>query len=901
MKLGPFLLAEPWWLVLAAVFVAIHWQWPVLGLFRPLRLFLWLLLVLLLSAPSWESRSGDLDLWVLVDRSASIEPQVEAQHQEWYRLLEASRPAEDRLRWLDFANAPIEQRPEHGFLYSDDRRSTQLGQAVEAALASRDPQRSARLLVFTDGQFTDDLTNAEAALRQAQISMDLRLLSSARLADWRIDDFRIPTQVRPGEPFLLEVHVRATSDGPVDFILRRQGQAVGRASINIEGGRGVARLVQRAVLEGAELYQVELMPEGDAIPANNIAEAWVESVGEKRVVLITAYPDDPIGMLLNRNNIRVEVISQASQVHLGKLSGASAVILHNVHASHLPESFLSGLDFFVREQGGGLLMVGGKHSFGSGGYFQSSLDELLPVSMELRQEHRKLMMALAVVLDRSGSMSMMVAGGRSKMELANEGTARTVELLGDQDWMAVHAVDTEAHEIVPMVKVGPQREEIMDRSRRIQSMGGGIYVYTGLKQAWETLQEAPVGQRHIILFSDASDSEEPGQYQQLIAEMRREQATISVIALGRESDPDAGFLKDIAERGEGRIFFSDNASTLPTLFAQETVAVSRSTFVEEAAGVLSLPGWLEMSTQPLEWLSRVDGYNLCYIREGASLAALSQDEFSAPLTAFWQRGLGRVAAITFPIGGEFSESSRAWPELQSFLMTINRWLEGESGLQQLMGRARDINGILEIEAWHGPEASLDAQPSLVLHATNQNDGSSRQVQLEWQRTEVGRLSARLPLERREIIRGVIHSSEGSISFGPFTAGKDQEWSDDRNKTLQLRQLMRSSGGSELTQLGDAWSMSRSPQHEDLRPLLLIVFLVGMLVEAWHTRWSFARVVYPKKISKLTEAKKAKVPIRPQPSVTAQTQPTISGAKVADSAESPEVSRRGRFSRAKRGY
>src|SRR5690606_26261418 len=112
------------------------------------------------------------------------------------------------------------------------------------------------------------------------------------------------------------------------------------------------------------------------------------------------------------------------------LVGTRAVVLNNVPAHRVPQRFLDALDFFVREQGGGLLMVGGQNSFGSGGYFSSSVDPLLPVSMELRQEHRKLATAMAIVLDRSGSMAASV-GTMTKMDLANSGTARAIELLGD--------------------------------------------------------------------------------------------------------------------------------------------------------------------------------------------------------------------------------------------------------------------------------------------------------------------------------------------------------------------------------------------------------------------------------------------------------------------------------------
>ena len=89
----------------------------------------------------------------------------------------------------------------------------------------------------------------------------------------------------------------------------------------------------------------------------------------------------------------------------------------------------------------------------------------------------------------------------------------------------------------------------------------------------------------MILFSDAADSEEPGSYSELISEMVSQNTTVSVIGLGTDTDVDAQLLQDIAHRGGGRIFFNEDASALPGLFAQETVAVARSTFVDEPVGV----------------------------------------------------------------------------------------------------------------------------------------------------------------------------------------------------------------------------------------------------------------------------------------------------------------------------
>ncbi len=77
---------------------------------------------------------------------------------------------------------------------------------------------------------------------------------------------------------------------------------------------------------------------------------------------------------------------------------------------------------------------------------------------------------------------------------------------------------------------------MMDAVRSIRSAGGGIYVYTGLKAAWEALKTSTAGQRHVILFADAADAEEPGDYQKLIGEMAAQGVTVSVIGLGTRSD-----------------------------------------------------------------------------------------------------------------------------------------------------------------------------------------------------------------------------------------------------------------------------------------------------------------------------------------------------------------------------
>src|SRR4029453_11971865 len=141
------------------------------------------------------------------------------------------------------------------------------------------------------------------------------------------------------------------------------------------------------------------------------------------------------------------------------------------------------------------MLTGGGGSFGVGGYFKSALDTYLPVSMEIKNEHRKLSLAMVVALDRSGSMAMAAGNGRTKMDLADAGTCAAIDTLGPFDEVGVIAVDSSPHVITPLTPAG-DKTRICEEVRRIQSMGGGIFTYTALVAAARMVQESDKGTRH---------------------------------------------------------------------------------------------------------------------------------------------------------------------------------------------------------------------------------------------------------------------------------------------------------------------------------------------------------------------------------------------------------------------
>jgi hypothetical protein len=831
----------PEWFALLPAVLAVGWLMPRIQVFLPRRVLCLALLTLILMQPQVRQFGNGLDLFVLLDRSASTEDLIDKGLPEWRQLLEAGRrSADDQAVYYDYAAEVTRQGETGAALAERSRRLTNTRLAIEHVLNQTGRSKPARVLVFTDGFATEPLGDLADKLTAQRIALDYRLVRSPDAADLRVARLSLPQKVQVAEPFLIEVEVRGARDGTVPLVIRRDGREISRGEVTLTRGAGTMRFTDRAALAGARRYEAVIEPPAPDRLGNNRFEAWVEVSGGPVVVLITKYLEDPVAATLEKQGFAVRTVTLPEPPQLGQLAGARAVILNNVPAFELPNDFLRSLDFHVREQGGSLLMAGGRQSFGAGGYFQSPIDALLPVSMELKTEHRKLSLAMAIIMDRSGSMSMTAGGGTTKMDLANEGAANAIQFLGAQDSLAVFAVDSEAHEMVPLQQIGPNREKMAGAVRRIQSMGGGIFVYEGLRAGWESVKKTEVGQRHLILFADAADAEEPGDYKNLLEEIRKDGGTVSVIALGTRGDPDAMLLDDIASRGGGRLFFTDQPSELPSIFSQETIAVARSAFIREPTPARGTPGWFELAGTALAWPSTVDGYNLSYLRERDSQAFVTSDDYGAPLVAFGQRGLGRTAAVSFPLGGEDSESVRAWPQYGDFLQTLTRWMLGEDlppglGLRhRLDGTALTLD-LLSDETW---ETRLAENPPRIVLASGPRAEARRE--LTWRKLSPGHFQASVDLTGGEMVRGVVQAGPHALSFGPLSVGTEAEWAFDGARLEELRAVSAASGGRELLELPDAWREPPERQFTDVRRWLLLALLLAMLAEALITRTGWRR-------------------------------------------------------------
>lgn len=833
-------LDSPQWLLLIPLLLALAWWFPRWKLWQPWRALVALSLVVALCQLSWQQRGSGLDLWVLVDRSVSAQEGIAQRLPEWEAILRQAKGTQDRIHFLDFAEEASLRSDQETQQYTGGQATTNLALAIRDALGHAQSDRSNRLLALTDGYSTTPLGRLDTLLQEQEIALDYRLTVPESSRDFQVADLRLPTRIRPGEPFLVEVLLAGNEDAAIPYRLTRNGEELIAKDVEIVDGTARLRFTDRIEQPGSHLYEMRLSPEDDALVGNNVRQRWIEVASGPRLLLITNYPDDPVAESLQRQGFQVQVVNDPSTLGFGQLSGTRGVLFNNIPAHLMPKDFLEALTFFVQGQGGGLMMIGGKNSFGAGGYFQSALDPLLPVSMELRLEHRKLTVAMAIVMDRSGSMGLTVQGSMTsgftptKMDLANSGAAKAIELLSPQDAITVFAVDSEPHEVLPLTQLGPNPAPLIDTVRKIAPGGGGIYVYNGLEAGWKELKQSEAGTRHMILFSDAADSEQPGAYKKLIGEMTKQGVTLSVIGLGNPADPDADLLQEIAKLGNGRMFFNEDANDLPTVFAQETVAIARSAFIDDPVGLRATAAWLQIAARPLSWPSQVDGYNLSYLRPDAAAAALTTDEYKAPLIAFWQRGAGRAAAVSFPLGGEHSALIRAWPQYGDFVQTLGRWMTGDE-LPPGIGLRTKLTGTqLKVELLHDASwtPKLATRPP-VLQVAQGTKGDSREQ--TWKRMAPGQYEAVIDLTPQEVVRGVVQLGEYNLPFGPYLAGADAEWARPRAALEELKAVASASGGGERLELSEIWDAPRPPSYVDLSFWFLLAALLFLLIDIAWTR------------------------------------------------------------------
>ena len=649
-------------------------QWKVA---TGLRVLVAAALVLAALEPGFTFRSNEVATMFVLDASDSMSPAGRAEANSLASQALVDRPEKTRAGVVAFGR---DARLEHlvqddlkfqGLSVAVDPGGTDIAAALRLGAAALPEDARRRLVLITDGRSTSgDLGDEIDRLAVDGIPVDVIVVEPFVGNDVSVVAVDVPPVARLGELVTIDARINSPTASQAEVSLASDGTVIETRTVELQPGENLVRFEPEATNDGVLRYQVDVSTASDPVNANDIGYGAVPVEGASRVLIVEGARADASGLAaaLKVAGIEVDIESVGSIPPIDELSRYSSIVMVDVDRLTLSDGQVADLAAAVRDLGRGMLVLGGTHSYAMGGYLNSDLEELLPVTSEITDPKRRQTVAEVFAIDSSGSMGAChcneegenglgggnrIDGGISKTAIARSAAAQAIAALEATDEVGVLTMDATDRWVVEL-QASPSPEAIDDGLAQVVPEGP-TYLDTGLLTAAEALRKSDASLKHIILFSDGFT--EQGNLSSLAAQaadLLAEGITVSVIATGEGAAED---LRPVADAGGGRFYPGRNLDQIPQLIVQEAVLASRD-FVNEGEFVPVVasrrPSVSGMTQAPVLF-----GFVATTPKPTASVDLVIGPE-NDPLLASWQVGLGRVSAWTSDSGERWAAGWAAW-------------------------------------------------------------------------------------------------------------------------------------------------------------------------------------------------------------------------------------------------
>lgn len=683
------------------------------------RAFMMLLLVLGLAGLTMNESTRDQFIVVGVDQSHSVDGTLAEKTSEIVRQIDAAK-GRTRVVYLPFAAEPdhVTVSPPRGLGASkkesvgsetsrneaqvdsnkkasaDFRDGTNIEAAIEAASGFMPPGYVPQIVLLTDGNETTG--SSIAAATQSQIPISTIPLPSRVEPEVQVTDVKVPSEVREGEPFLVEATVLANHDDEGLLEIFQGDHKVLSERRALKTGENRFKLQQSIERDRMVAFKVRISGlKQDTLLDNNADSGLVYTSGKPRVLIIESDVSliQELRYALEDEGIVVDVRPpQGMPDSVAELQNFELLMLSNVPATEITQQQMETVRTWVQDLGGGFIMLGGEQSFGLGGYYKTTLEEVLPVRSDFDKEKEKPSLAIVLVIDKSGSMQ------GEKLEMAKAAAQSAVELLSGKDQIAVVAFDGETF-VISEMQSASSKGQISEQIAGIQH-GGGTEMFPAMKRAFEMLNNTTARLKHVIMLTDGISNS--GDFEGLAQQMASAKMTLSTVAVGGEGETDTQVLQSIARIGKGRFYATEDPSQVPQIFAKETITASKSAIDEQPFAPQVLRATQALAEIDLESAPFLLGY--VTTRPKPTCELILATEKGDPLLAWWRYGLGMSAAFTSDAKSRWAAEWLTWPGYGKFWTQVVR---------QLM-RKNDVQG-LQIATYRTGQTT-----SLTIDATSDN-------------------------------------------------------------------------------------------------------------------------------------------------------------------------------------
>lgn len=619
------------------------------------------LLVLALSGMSLTWKLNNVTTLFLIDASDSTHSSkgdMEEFIKEAYKL----KGPKDKLGVISFGdNAQVESfiSDETNFSGIEGKINgnyTNIENALATALSLFPANSNKRVVLISDGEENSGNAGGIAlSLQEQGIDFKYHKVEKSAGEEALVEKIEVPERLALDEEFNLVVTINSTAVQKAKLSLVSERTKLSEQTVQLQKGSNKFVFRDKAVTGGFKSYNVLIEPEKDSQPKNNEASCYTNIVAKPRILVIEdneGESEELVKMLKASSADYTVVNARAAPGNIQDMNIYKTIITCNVQIDSLNEGFRNSIESYVKDFGGGFIATGGDNSFALGGYSKTPLEKVLPVYMDMRGKKEAPKMAMLLIIDKSGSMSEGVAG-ISKVDMAKEGAIRSLDSLrAGKDEIGVLSLDGAYSWVV-------KRQVINDPGAIEEDIGsiradGGTSIIPSLEAAYNSLKESDAKIKHIILLTDGL-AERTG-YDTLLSNIKKENITVSTVAVGQDSDKQ--LLSMIANRCSGRFYITDAYTNIPSIFTKETFMAAR-TYLNNREFTPAINYEHSVLKGVAEGgLPSLLGYVGASQKETARVILKSDED--DPILTVWQYGLGKAVAWNSDVSGKWNANYIPW-------------------------------------------------------------------------------------------------------------------------------------------------------------------------------------------------------------------------------------------------
>lgn len=781
------------------------------------------LLLLALSGMQIKWSSKEVTTIFVVDCSDSVAA-YESEAEQFIKDALKKMPNNNKAGVISFGkNAVVEKfvsdsKNFSGFEGTPIKTATDLETALTSAMTLFDDKSGKRIVLITDGaQNQGEVQKLSKTIVAENISFSVVKLDQSTTDEVYVEKAVLPEKINVGEMFNVTVTIQSNVKTSATVTLLSGSKVKEQVSVDLQVGENKFIFRDKQTETGLKAYRVVVSPKKDTISLNNEYVGFTQVKEGEKILLIEGKEEEgaEFAKILAANQYNYEVTTpKYAPKSLSKLNEYKAVILLNAHYDDFNQGFVANVESYVKDYAGGLIAIGGEDSFALGGYRDTSLEKVLPVYMDLKGEKEIPKMAMAMVIDHSGSMSAE-AGGVTALDLAKQAAVEALDNLRKTDEVGVLVFDDKYTWNVKMQSAA-KKDSIASSIARIE-IGGGTSIYPALDEAVKQMKKSDAKLKHIILLTDGEDGYR--EYDGLLKDMNKNNITLSTVAVGDGADVD--IMEYLAQRGKGRYYQSTIDSGIPRIFAKEIFLSMKSYLInEEFTPVITsqsniLDGVVDNGMPSLL------GYIAATPKETAT--TILESHLGDPILTTWQYGLGKTVAWNSDGENKWTGNYANWEPYQAMWKNIidSVITDTDLGADEITVTQEGANAVI-----HYKNSQYQKNEEMSVFYTSQT-GKNQEVKLDL--VGVGEYKATLPLEDLGVYNINIRGNKDGKVTKMINTAVAMQYSPEyqfQSDTTVLNRLVEAVNGRFITKPKEVFQ-DKIKQEKAYQSLVTLFVLLGM--------------------------------------------------------------------------